>query len=53
VFDEMLSLPDNEFWNMINSTQAIKKENTTKTEIANAMLQKLRAITLNTNQEAE
>ncbi len=53
VFDEMLSLPDNEFWNMINSTQVIKKENMSKTEIANAMLQKLRAIRVNTNQEAE
>jgi len=46
-FDDLLSLPDNEFWDLINASKKIKKESAQATEVANAMLEKLRLVRLN------
>lgn len=46
-FDDMLELPDNEFWDLINSSKKLKKETVLATETANAMLDKLRSVRLN------
>jgi len=46
-FDDMLELPDNEFWDLINSSTTMKKGSALATEAANAMLEKLRSVRLN------
>lgn len=46
-FDDMLELPDNEFWDLINSSKKMKKGSPAATEAANAMLEKLRSVRLN------
>ncbi|WP_047550293.1 FAD assembly factor SdhE [Methylotenera sp. G11] len=46
-FDDMLELPDNEFWDLINSSEKMKKGSAAATEAANAMLEKLRLVRLN------
>ncbi len=46
-FDDLLALPDNEFWDLINSSKTMKKETVLATETANAMLDKLRSVRLN------
>lgn len=46
-FDDMLELPDNEFWDLINSSKMMKKGSALATEAANAMLEKLRSVRLN------
>jgi antitoxin CptB len=46
-FDDLLSLPDNEFWDLINASKNIKKESAQATEAVNAMLEKLRSVRLN------
>lgn len=53
VFDKMLALPDNRFWDLINGTKnldagdfdvgGIKKNQIAQLKAANAMLEKLRA----------
>jgi antitoxin CptB len=50
-FDDMLELPDNEFWDLINSSKKLKKDTALATEIANGMLDKLRSVRLDQNQE--
>jgi len=52
-FDDMLELPDNEFWDLINSSKKLKKDTALATEVANIMLDKLRSVRLNQNQEAD
>jgi antitoxin CptB len=52
-FDDLLALPDNEFWDLINSSKKLKKDTALATEVANDMLDKLRSVRLNQNQEAE
>jgi antitoxin CptB len=52
-FDDLLALPDNEFWDLINATKKLKKDTVLATEIANVMLDKLRSVRLNQNQEAD
>ncbi len=52
-FDDLLALPDNEFWDLINSSKQPNKTGLAETEAANAMLAKLRSVRLNQNQEAE
>jgi antitoxin CptB len=52
-FDEMLELPDNEFWDLINSSKILKKDQTTQVEAANTMLEKLRSVRPNYNREAD
>jgi antitoxin CptB len=52
VFDEMLALPDNEFWDLINATKDLKKNQIKQLEIANVMLEKLRSVRPNYNTEA-
>jgi antitoxin CptB len=51
VFDEMLALPDNEFWDLINATKDLKKNQIKQLEIANVMLEKLRSVRPNYNAE--
>jgi len=46
VFDDLLALPDNEFWDLINASKRIKKETASATEAANDMLDKLRSVRL-------
>ena len=46
-FDDLLALPDNEFWDLINSSKNMKKGSALATEAANAMLEKLRSVRLN------
>lgn len=48
-FDQLLELPDNEFWDLINSPkvlepEALKEGKTVQAEVANAMLEKLRSV---------
>ncbi len=44
VFDELLALPDNEFWDLINGTKDLVAESFQKNQMtANHMLEKLRA----------
>lgn len=50
-FDDLLALPDNEFWDLINSSKRLKLSETSATNTANNMLEKLRSIRLNCNQE--
>lgn len=50
-FDDLLALPDNEFWDLINSSKRLKLSETSATNTANNMLEKLRSIRLNSNQE--
>lgn len=42
-FDEMLALPDNEFWDLINASKELKKDQPLQFEKA-AMLEKLRSV---------
>lgn len=46
-FDDMLALPDNEFWDLINSSKTMKKDTALATETINVMLDKLRSVRLN------
>ncbi len=46
-FDDMLELPDNEFWDLINSSKTIKKDTALARDAANAMREKLRSVRLN------
>ena len=46
-FDDMLELPDNEFWDLINSSKMMKKGSAPATEAANTMLGKLRSVRFN------
>lgn len=43
-FDDLLALPDNEFWDLINTDAPLKK---TQPEAAQSLLQKLRSVRLN------
>ncbi len=43
-FDDLLSLPDNEFWDLINSSKQLKKTDAQATKTANELLQKLRLV---------
>jgi antitoxin CptB len=52
-FDDLLAMPDNEFWELLNSTKQLKKTDTKATTTANEMLQKLRSVRLNDDKEAE
>lgn len=52
-FDDMLELPDNEFWDLINSSKKMKKDTALATAAANDMLDKLRSVRLNRNQEGQ
>jgi len=52
VFDELLALPDNEFWDLINATKNLEKNRIAQFEIANVMLEKLRSVRPNYNPEA-
>lgn len=45
-FDDLLALPDNEFWDLINSSKKIKKTELSDTTVANVMLEKLRSVRL-------
>lgn len=52
-FDDLLAMPDNEFWELLNSSKQLKKTDTKATTTANEMLQKLRSVRLNDDKEAE
>ena len=52
-FDDLLAMPDNQFWELINSTEQVKKTDTNATKTANEILEKLRAVRLNDNGEAK
>lgn len=52
-FDDLLALPDNEFWDLINASKTVKKETAAATELANRMLDKLRAAGFNSDKGAE
>jgi antitoxin CptB len=52
VFDAMLALPDNEFWDLINSSKSLKQSGLPETELTHQILTMLRAVRLNPNQEA-
>lgn len=52
IFDEMLALPDNDFWELINSPKHLKTEGLLQVEVANSMLEKLRSVRPNYSQEA-
>lgn len=52
-FDDMLELPDNEFWDLINSSKMMKKGSALATEAADAMLEKLRSARLNPDWETK
>lgn len=52
VFDDMLALPDNAFWDLINTSKSLSKTGLPDTEAANNILQMLRAVRLN-HQEAQ
>ena len=52
-FDDLLELPDNEFWDLINSSKSMKKDTALATAAANDMLGKLRSVRLNKNLEAD
>ncbi len=43
-FDAMLALPDNEFWDLINASKNLKKNQVTPFEEAENLLEKLRLI---------
>jgi len=47
VFDDMLALPDNEFWELINASKPLKKSSLPETEATNHILAMLRAVRLN------
>lgn len=52
-FDDLLAMPDNEFWELLNSSKQLKKTDIKATTTANEMLQKLRSVRLNDDKEAE
>jgi antitoxin CptB len=52
VFDDMLALPDNTFWDLINASKSLKKSGLPDTEAATNVLAMLRAVRLN-HQEAQ
>ncbi|HQS37823.1 MAG: succinate dehydrogenase assembly factor 2 [Methylotenera sp. 24-45-7] len=52
-FDDLLAMPDNAFWELINSGKQLKKTDAQATKTANEMLQKLRSVRLNDDREAE
>jgi len=53
VFDDLLALPDNEFWDLINALKRIKKDTASATAAANDMLDKLRSVRISQNQEGQ
>jgi antitoxin CptB len=52
-FDDLLAMPDNEFWELINSGKQLKKTDSKATKTANEMLEKLRSVRLNDDTEAK
>ncbi len=52
VFDDMLALPDNAFWDLINTSKSLSKTGLPDSEAATNVLQMLRAVRLN-HQEAQ
>ncbi len=48
IFDELLALPDNDFWELISSPENLKKN-----EKLNLVIAKLKAVRPNHNQEAD
>lgn len=46
MLDEMLALPDNEFWGVINQDRIFKKTDAKATEAVASLLQKLRSVRL-------
>lgn len=52
VFDDMLALPDNAFWDLINTSKSLSKTGLPDSEAATNVLQMLRAVRLN-HQEAK
>jgi len=53
VFDDLLELPDNEFWDLINASKSIKKDTASATAAANDMLDKLRSVRFGQHQEGQ
>lgn len=51
-FDDLLALPDNDLWDLINVSKNLKKAEPLATKTASDMLEKLRSVRLNHNQEA-
>ena len=51
-FNDLLALPDNEFWDLINTSKNLKDTALLATRSLNDMLDKLRSVRLNHNQEA-
>lgn len=51
-FDDLLALPDNEFWGLINTSKNLKHSALLATPSVNDIVQKLRSVRLNHNQEA-
>ena len=52
-FDDLLAMPDNEFWELINSGKQLKNTDAKATKNANNMLEKLRSVRLNDDAEAK
>ena len=50
-FDDLLAMPDNEFWELINSGKQLKNTDAKATKNANNMLEKLRSVRLNDDAE--
>jgi len=48
-FDDLLTLPDNDLWDLINASKNFKKAEPLATKTASDMLEKLRSVRLNHN----
>ncbi|MDO9283144.1 MAG: succinate dehydrogenase assembly factor 2 [Methylotenera sp.] len=48
-FDDLLALPDNDLWDLINASKNLKKAEPLATKTASDMLEKLRSVRLNHN----
>ena len=48
-FDDLLALPDNDLWDLINASKNLKKAEPLATKAASDMLEKLRSVRLNHN----
>lgn len=48
-FDDLLALPDNDLWDLINASKNLKKAEPLATKTASDMLEKLRSVRLNRN----
>ncbi|MDO9051082.1 MAG: succinate dehydrogenase assembly factor 2 [Methylotenera sp.] len=48
-FDDLLALPDNDLWDLINASKNLKKAEPFATKTASDMLEKLRSVRLNHN----